>query len=75
MEAWRAYASGNDRETASGMRHDLIERDARSSAQSGHCEIARMSDGRVRGLIRHEVFGTFVAGPNGLLTGFSFLSR
>jgi hypothetical protein len=29
-----------------------------------------MSDGRVRGLILHEVFGTFVARPNGLFTFF-----
>lgn len=31
-----------------------------------------MSDGRVRGLIPHEVFGRFVARPNGLFT-FLFL--
>jgi hypothetical protein len=31
-----------------------------------------MSDGSARGLIRHEVFGTFVAGPTGLFT-FLFL--
>ena len=36
----------------------------------GRCAVARISDGSAWGLIRHEVFDTFVARPNGL---FMFL--
>jgi hypothetical protein len=34
----------------------------------------RISDGRAWGLILHEVFGTFLARPKGLLISYPFLS-